>query len=195
MDSSRLQEFSWKRMVAAVDAVHERTCRISSALDRAEIPYLIVGGNAVAAWVARVDAEAVRNTKDVDLLVRRDDLSRVIVAAQAVGFLHRQVNGIDVLLDGPDGSIRSAVHLLFAREKVRADYVLATPDVTEREVGPEFTFVSLDALVGMKLNSFRDADRVHLRDLLSVGLVDASWLGRLPPPLAERLRDLLEHPE
>ena len=47
----------------------------------------------------------------------------------------------------------------------------------------------------MKLTSFRDKDRVHLRDMLSVGLIDASWLADLPIPLAERLRELIDNPE
>lgn len=32
----------------------------------------------------------------------------------------------------------------------------------------------LEALVRMKLTYFRDKDRVHLRDMLRVGLIDAS---------------------
>jgi hypothetical protein len=47
----------------------------------------------------------------------------------------------------------------------------------------------------MKLTSFRDRDRVHLRDLVDVGLVDATWLERLPADLASRLREILESPE
>ena len=31
-----------------------------------------------------------------------------------------------------------------------------------------------------------------LIDLLEVGLIDETWFTRLPPPLADRLRDLLE---
>ncbi|HEX3624248.1 MAG TPA: hypothetical protein VH280_02375 [Verrucomicrobiae bacterium] len=52
-----------------------------------------------------------------------------------------------------------------------------------------------DALVRMKLTSFRDKDRVHLRDLIDVGLVDESWLGKIPEPLRPRLRQILESPE
>ena len=69
-----LKPFSWERMIAAVEDVRERACRAAGALQRAGIPCVVAGGNAVAAWVARVDREAVRNTKDVDLLVRRQDL-------------------------------------------------------------------------------------------------------------------------
>ena len=37
----------------------------------------------------------------------------------------------------------------------------------------------------MKLAAFRDKDRVHLRDLVFVGLVDESWLpGLSTPPCA-----------
>jgi hypothetical protein len=47
----------------------------------------------------------------------------------------------------------------------------------------------------MKLTSFGDKDRVHLRDLMEVGLVDAAWLEKVPEPLRPRLRQLLENPE
>jgi hypothetical protein len=48
-------------------------------------------------------------------------------------------------------------------------------------------------LVRMKLTSFRDKDRMHLRDLLEVGL-KGSFSARLPAPLAARLRELLDTP-
>ncbi len=192
MTTSRLQDFSWERMIAAVESVRERASRIATALKRAGIEHAVIGGNAVAAWVARVDVEAVRNTKDVDLLVRREDLERLIEVAQSVGFVHQNVAGVDLFLDGPDGSFRSAIHIVFAREKVREDYLLPAPDVTESEAGPEFTVASLDALVRMKLTSFRLKDKVHLLDLLDVGLVDESWCNRFPPELGARLRELVE---
>ena len=192
MTTVRLKDFSWERMIAAVDAVRQRACRIAASLDRAGIQHAVVGGNAIAAWVARVDVEAVRNTKDVDLLVRREDFGRAIEAAQSVGFVHQNVAGVDLFLDGPGGSVRSAIHVVFAREKVRPDYLLPAPDVTESEAGPEFTVAALDALVRMKLTSFRLRDKVHLLDLLEVGLIDESWCGRFPPELGARLRELLE---
>ena len=65
----------------------------------------------------------------------------------------------------------------------------------ESEQSAELRILSLDALVRMKLTSFRDKDRVHIRDLIDVGLVDATWLERLPNSLAERLRVLLATPE
>ena len=72
----------------------------------------------MASWVARVDKEAVRNTKDVNLLVRRDDFPRVVEVLQSIGFIHQNVSGVDLFLDGPEGSVRSAIHIVFAGEKV-----------------------------------------------------------------------------
>ena len=51
--------------------------------------------------------------------------------------------------------------------------------------------LALAALVRMKLTSFRLKDRVHLQDLIEVGLVTEADLPRLPAPLAARLRDVL----
>ena len=78
---------------------------------------------------------------------------------------------------------------------MRPDYVLPAPDVEESEAAADFRILTLDALVRMKLTSFRDKDRTHLRDLIDVGLLDASWLDRLPTELSSRLNQLLETPE
>jgi hypothetical protein len=190
-----LQDFSWKRMIEAVEAVRERACRATSALQRAGVPYAVAGGNAVAAWVARVDRAAVRNTQDVDILVRRSDFEAVKVALESVGFEYHNILGVDCFIDGPSGSPRDGVHLLFAGEKVRPEYVCPSADVTEAIPAEQYQVVSLEALVRMKLNSFRDKDRMHVRDLLDVGLIDSSWLPRLLPEHAARLQQLIDDPD
>ena len=43
----------------------------------------------------------------------------------------------------------------------------------------------------MKLQANRDRDRVHLSDMIEVGLVDRQFLAALPPVLAARLEPLL----
>src|SRR3954449_10253060 len=63
-----------ERMVTAVERVRDRLKRATAALEAAGVPYAVVGGNAVAAWVATIDPAAVRNTQDVDILLRREDL-------------------------------------------------------------------------------------------------------------------------
>ena len=190
-----LQPFSWQRMIEAVQAVRDRALRATAALEKAGIPYAVAGGNAVAAWVARVDRAAVRNTQDVDILVRRSDLPAVQTALEEAGFERATVMGVECFIDGPQGSPRDAIRLLFANEKVRESYPLPTADVTERVEADDYSIVTLEALVQMKLNSNRDKDRTHLRDMLSLGLIDASWLPRLIPEHAARLQQLIDDPE
>jgi hypothetical protein len=188
-------KFTWASMIEAVQAVRERALRATAALEQAGIPYAMAGGNAVAAWVSTVDRAAVRNTQDVDILVRRSDYPAVKAALEGAGFV--EANGMDVVcfIDGPDASPRDAVHLLFAGEKVRESYPIATADVTERVTGEDYSVVSLEALVRMKLNSFRTKDRMHLIDMLELGLLDATWLPRLVPEHAARLQEILDNPE
>jgi hypothetical protein len=178
-----------------VEKVRERLRRAVAALEAAGVPYAIAGGNAVAAWVSRVDEAAVRNTQDVDILLRRADLPRAIAAMTEAGFVHHHTASLDMFLDGPSASARDAVHVVFAAEKVKPDYAAAAPDVTESEATDSFRLVTLDALVRMKLTSFRDKDRTHLRDLIEIGLVDSSWRSRLPSTLSDRLQQLFDNPE
>jgi len=188
-------------MIRAVEKVRERLLRAARALEAASLPYAVVGGNAVAAHVSKVDEAAVRATRDVDIVLRRADLPAAKRALEAAGFIYRHVaalgqpGGMDVFLDGPAASVRDALHIVAAGEKVRPDYLLPAPDVMESEPGDQFRLVTLSALVPMKLVSFRDKDRTHLRDLIDLGLVDNSWYSQLPPTLAERLRQLIENPE
>ena len=51
--------------------------------------------------------------------------------------------------------------------------------------------MSLSGLVRMKLMANRDQDRVHMRDLIDVGLVERDVISSLPPDLASRLDALL----
>src|SRR5437773_354687 len=101
----------WDRMVSAVEKVRDRLIRSTAVLEEARSPYAVIGGNAVAAWVARIDEAAVRNTRDVDLLLRRSDLPAAIQAMENAGFKHRRGAGIDMFFDGPATKARDAVHL------------------------------------------------------------------------------------
>jgi len=187
--------FSLERIASAVEKVRQRLLRAAAALRAANVPYAVAGASAVALWVSRVDEAAVRNTRDVDVLVRREDFGAAKAALESAGFVHRHVAGIEVFLDGPAAKPREAVHIVFANEKVRPQEPLANPDVSESEDAGLFRVIALDALVRIKLTAFRDKDRTHLRDLIDIGLVDAQWLAKLPSVLADRLRQLLENPE
>lgn len=185
----------WDRMDRAVEKIRLRLERATTALESAGIPYAIIGGNAVRAWVAQADEAAVRTTRDVDLLIRRDDLPAVTTALEAAGFIFRHSSSIDRFLDGPDAKARDAVHILYAQEKVHRDDLSTAPSVDDVEVVERHTTLRLEALVRMKLTSFRRKDQMHLLDMLDVGLIDESWCSRYPAPLAARLRELIENPE
>jgi len=100
-----------------------------------------------------------------------------------------------VFLDSPEAKVRDAVHILWAGERAVPDAIEPTPELTGIEHAGGFDLIPLEDLLRMKLTSFRDKDRMHLRDLASVGLVDASWLPRFSAALAERLRAILADPE
>jgi hypothetical protein len=184
----------WERALMAAEKVKERLRRATHALDAAGVPYAVVGGNAVAEWVGRIDEGAVRNTRDVDLLVRRADLAAVRAALEAAGFVYHHLLDIDTFIDGPQGKPSGGVHILFAGEKVRQGEEYTFPGLDESERAVEFQVANLEALVRMKLIAWRDKDRTHLRDMIGVGLLDATWPARLPPPLGARLQELLDDP-
>src|SRR5439155_3945979 len=119
MSDSLVKLSGWERALLAVEKVKERLKRSTAALERAGVPYAVAGGNAVAEWVGRVDEDAVRNTRDVDILIRRADLPAVRTALESAGFYYHKTFDVDMFIDGPDGKASSAVHLLFAGENMR----------------------------------------------------------------------------
>ncbi|MEX2173220.1 MAG: hypothetical protein WD872_02590 [Pirellulaceae bacterium] len=184
-----------ERMVRAVEKVRERMQRAARALTQAGVPYAIAGGNAVAAWVATIDEAAMRNTQDVDIVLRRGDFEAAQAALSNAGFVYRHAASLDMFLDGAGGKARDAVHVLFAGEKVRPENGLPVPDVDKIFVKDRVAFLALAELVPMKLTSNRRKDQVHIEDMLDVGLIDASWLDKLPPELAARLQHLIDTPD
>ena len=184
-----------QRMVDAVEQVRQRLVLASNALRTSGVNYAVVGDNAVAAWVAMVDRATVRNTQDVDILIRRADFDAAKRALETAGFVHRKAARMDMFLDNANASPRDAVHVIFAGEMVKPDEPAANPDVSEATDMGLLRVLNLDALVRIKLTAFRDKDRTHLRDLIGVGLVDQSWTKSLPNVLAARLQSILDTPD
>ena len=184
----------WARIERALDNVKKRLRRVTNALNTAEIPYAVIGGNAVQHWVAQVDESVVRNTRDVDIIINRSDLRTVIEVLENVGFIYRRSAGVTMFLDGPDAKARDAVRVVFAGEKVREEYPEPVPAIEDYELMQNVRTLPIESLVKMKLTSFRDRDRVHIRDMISVGLVDETWPARFPEELRVRLKALLDDP-
>ena len=185
----------FERMFEAVEKVKERLDRSCAALESANIPYAIIDGHAVAAWIATVDDGAVRNTRDVDLLLREEDLDRAEVAMTNAGFVRGKVMNVIMFIDGPDGKPSQGVHILLAGQKVKQNYATATPTVDQIQKIDDKRVVELSELVQMKLNSYRRKDQTHLLDMIAVGLIDESWPAKFAPELGQRLQELLDDPD
>lgn len=184
----------WSRMDRAVEKVNERLRKMVRILEAARIPYAVVGGHAVRAWVAQVDEAALRTTQDVDILIRSETLPDMISAMSAAGFHHRQTSELDMFVEDPAGSTRDAVHVLLCGKIVRADDE-PNPDIEPALRANDFRTLPFDTLVRMKLDAFCREDQVHLLDLISLGMIDESWLDQLPPKLRSRLQELLGDPD
>ncbi|MBM3968088.1 MAG: hypothetical protein FJ308_23975, partial [Planctomycetes bacterium] len=168
----------WDRIERAVEKVKDRLRRVTRALNAADIPYAVIGGNAVQHWVSQVDESVVRNTQDVDIILNESDLERAIPVLEAAGFVFRRAAGITMFLDGPQAKARDAVHVLFAGKKVREEYTETVPEIDQFEWIEDARTLPFERLVKMKLTSFRRKDQVHLLDMISIGMIDATWLER-----------------
>ncbi len=145
MSQPVIGEFSWERMLRAAERFVSGCCVRPALLEAANIPYAVAGGNAVAAWVtARLRGGGAQHPGDVDILIRCADLERVKEALEKAGFVYRHAASIDMFLDRPGAEVRDAVHVVFANEKVRAEYLIPAPDVTDMESFASFRALSLD---------------------------------------------------
>ena len=182
----------WERYQMAIDRLTDRLNRITGALTKMSVPYALVGGQAVIYWVSTKDPAAVRTTKDVDIMINRKDLPKAKSAALSVGMEYFDVIDVGMFLEPSDPNPRHGVHLVWAGEKVKAEEPLPNPTIDERqELEPGKFVVLLPGLVRMKLMANRDKDRVHLRDMIDVGLIERAMLDGLPAELATRLDALL----
>ena len=185
-----------ERYEEALETISQRVRRAAAALERHRVPYAVIGGNAVAAWVSRVDPEAVRGTRDVDITIRRADLPRATEAMAEAGFPFRQVLGIPMFVDVVKPTVKGGVHLVFADEKVRPTDLYAVPSIPESPPRSldDYALMPLESLVRLELTSFHLKDRVHLRDMLDVEMITPEIERTLPPDLMARLQELKDTP-
>jgi len=127
----------------------------------------------------------VRNTRDVDILIRREDLPRANLAMAKSGYTHHKITYLgggtmDVFLEGDGVTVRDAVRVFFAGEMVKPDFPAVNASVDDAEDTDDFRLNSLPALVRIKLAAWSDKDQMHLRDLADVGLLDQALASELP---------------
>lgn len=184
------------RAERAVEKVRERLLKTCRALEGANVPYVVIGGNAVAVWVGSKDEGAIRNTKNVDILLDRRDWDRAVAAMSAAGFDAGEVEGVTVFLDRTDPMPSRGVHVIFAGERIKPSDPYLAPQVVKGIRSPEgVDAISLRELLILKLIAFRDIDRVHIRDMIRVGLIDDALADRIPPELRPRLEEIRANPD
>jgi hypothetical protein len=173
-----------------VDQILDVAKRFGAALEEAGLGYRVVGGLAVFIHVDRIDPLASRLTRDVDVAIQRSDLARIREALEPYGFRYRHVAGIDMFIHGPTPKARSAVHLLFIGERVRASDLAPIPGSEPVRSAKGILLAPVADLVRMKLTSFRLKDKVHIQDMDSVGLISAEIEQSLPEALRQRLNEV-----
>ncbi len=174
-----------------VEKLFGRMKRLHAALSGAGIPYRIIGGMAVYLQVSERDPGKARLTRDVDVAVNRGELERIAAAAIPFGFHFRHVAGVDMLLDDAEPRASSGIHMVFAGEKERPEYLEPVPSFSQATRTVEGILIApVVDLVRMKLTSFRLKDQVHIQDMDSVGLITPDIENSLPEALRERLKQV-----
>lgn len=188
-----LRPISIDRMFEAVELVHRRLLRSVRALEATQLRYAVADGLAASAWVATVDPGAIRFSMDVQILVgpsEKDAARRCLLSA---GFV--AASQPDCFLDDPDQSLRTGVKLLTPGEHVSEADVRSAVLLPELVSGHPMRVLALPALVRMNLTTWRTYHRVLVRDLIDVGLVEATFKRQLSDELANRLQHLLDTPD
>ena len=168
-----------ERLFDLVGVLH----KITDTLRAEGIPHALIGGLAVLVHVEEADPTHSTLTRDVDLMVRREDLDRIKRAAAKNWFRFRHTAGLDMLLYGDADSAKNAVRLVFhdnfAPEK-------------KRILGEDVPVIPVADLLRMKLSAFRDKDRVHVRSMDAAGLITPGIEEKLPSELRVRLQHVRE---
>lgn len=191
--------FPWEVVMKAeraAEKVQERMHKTAAALQAGGVPFVVIGGNAVATWVATRDPGAVRNTKNVNILLARGDLQSAAAAMSTAGFDLEEVNGVTVFLDREDPMPSRGVHVLFAGERIRAHDPVTAPHVKVGVHNPAgVPAIDLRELLILKLIAFRRIDQVHIADMVNVGLIDDALAEQIPPELRPRLEEIRANPD
>lgn len=170
-----------------VEQLFDLAGRVEKAFSSAGLEYRVAGGLAAYLYVEEAEPDAGRLTKDIDIVVRREDLERIAQAVEPFGLQYRHLPGVDMLVQAGAPSARRAVHMIFAGEKVRQEYPERVPELGPSRTIRDIRLVPLADLIRMKLTSFRLKDQMHIQDLDEAGLIGQEMEGGLSEVLLDRL--------
>lgn len=166
--------------------------RIVKLLREANVSFELIGGMAVNVHlVAAGERSRTFVTRDVDILVQRNELDAIVQAAEAGDYEAKKIIG-GYMLIRPDQKPAEAVHMVFAGEKSKSTQPVPHPQLQpEEKLAFDFAVpvAPLSDLVLMKLNSMRAKDLVHLEILDDAELITPAIERGLPAVLQERLSE------
>lgn len=129
------------------------------ALDQSDVDYALVGGLAVGIWGAP------RATKDIDLLIRPEDLARAKESVRNLGY---QLEALPMQFS--DGMHMQRVNKVGAGQLMTVDFILVNANLepawqsrTRRDTDViALSVISRDALIAMKLAAGRPQDQADV---------------------------------
>jgi len=164
---------------------------ITKAFHAAGVTFEVIGGVAVNAHILELHRSRSFVTRDIDILVNRSDLQRIMTAAEALGYQAKKMLGGYALIR-PGQELAESIHLIFSGEKSKSTQLSPHPALHPEDkvlFGVIVPVASLLDLIRMKLNSMRRKDITHLEILDEVGLITPAIERELPPVLKERLKE------
>lgn len=183
----------FQKMLDKETKLLKRKLLVTTELNNSEIPYSIIGGNAVNALLTHFSDSYGVSTRDLNVLLRRNDINSVEKVLGEQGFRRRRTIMGDVFLDPNSNKVEDAVHILVALEKVKLSDSVVTPDVDEYITIDNIRYANVNALVRMKLTAYRNKDKGHIDLLIEQGIVTLEEIALLPATLGARLLELFQN--
>jgi hypothetical protein len=181
-------------MFEAFEIVRQRQSTICDALESKDIPYALSGSNATYQWIASVEESAVRAFRNVEFIVPRCAANAVANALSSIGLTATVESDRILFRDKSKLRDRWCDRALFAEDPL-SHKQCSVPDLEWVENVNGFHVLPLATLVEFQLTRWTLDDRVDLRDMIDVGLVDSTWTAKLSAELAGRLQHLLDTPD
>ena len=184
----------FERMFEAQRILRDRQAAIVELLRKREISFALFASNATFVWIESVDESAVRLYRNIDFIIQRGDSGLVSSTLKEIDLTAEIQEDHILFLNNHAQSVRYSDRAFFASERL-FKYNATIPSLGAVVVIHDVPVISLSELVKFQLERYKLDDKVDLRDLMDVGLVDQSWTSKLPPELAGRLQTILDTPE
>ena len=154
-------------MEDAQQKIYNRLAKIADIFADIKAEYAVIGGNAVIVWMRAKQMDS-RTTRDVDLMLRKEDLPGIRFALEKKGYEFIKTGGMCLFFDTTEGverKVQNGIHLFFCGEKIMN---FTTPELAYTEIGG-MKVATIANLVKMKVAAARPIDLEHLQDLVEAG--------------------------